>query len=225
MSDPRLTPVDREDLQLTLDIDPEQVPANSQASKQKREEGTAPDPVRAQPQKREIKTVTKKKSFWSRFKEAVIGDDVKSLPDYLFFEVILPKSMRVFRDSADAAMDKVFKIGGSSGSRRNIDSRGHVVPYGSAFDDNRPSSRPRRQRIDFTEYGFNSKDDAMYVLDNMKALVNDYNVCTVNQAFDLMNMPTKPINENWGWTSLRGAGLYLSDGLYYLDIPPCKYLD
>ena len=65
----------------------------------------------------------------------------------------------------------------------------------------------------------------MYVLDNMKALVNDYNVCTVNQAFDLMNMPTKPINENWGWTSLRGAGLYLSDGLYYLDIPPCKYLD
>jgi len=216
-------PNDMDDVvEATLGISRDDLPANSHASKNNQPAQPSSQPARQSPPP-EPKYVVKKKTLWRRIKEAFIGDDVKSIPEYLLFDVLIPSTKKLLRDSFDEAADRLFGVTGSRSKSTRQDS-GYLV-YDRPSDPNVPS-RKMRPGIDFENYWFASRDDALAKLEEIRNLFsNAYDGVTVAQVKELFRQYPKSIDNKWGWMTARNSDVVQSDGGWIIYMPPPKYLD
>ena len=218
--------VDIEDrVEAAIDIERDKLPPNSKASKERQAEETGAIVARTKTPSQ--KFTVRKKSVWQRIKEAYIGEDFKSIPEYLLFDILIPTTKRLFRDSVDGMLDRAFGQNMRSKIRNDRVDSGYLVNYNGYYQDGSPRPRSTRPGVPFNDFWFASKDDAdEKLLEISNLFTNNYEGITVLQVKELFGI-RKYSNQdnNYGWTSMRNAGVIPYDGGYVITMPPAKYLD
>jgi hypothetical protein len=82
-------------------------------------------------------------------------------------------------------------------------------------------SMNRQQRVvhDFTDIIIATRGEAEDVLDRMRDLINEYQVATVSDFFDLVGLTGEFTDDKWGWYDLRSATIRPVRGGYMFVLP------
>lgn len=207
----------------------EEFPSNSQSPKKAPKEREKLEPVVTG------EVTMRKKPLGKRIKEAFIGgDDARSVIGYVWSDVMLPAAKDMFVDSIQQGAERAI-YGESRGGRR----RGTSSAFGNAMNQaytsyrsagsNARQSQPTRRDVsdrsrqthNFGEIEFDTRADAVDVLDNMFAIVSQFEQVTVMDLYDLAGYTSKFTDENYGWTDIRGSQVRRTrGGGYVIDLPP-----
>lgn len=183
--------------------------------------------------------VRRKKSLGKRFKETFLGDPTlttKEVAVDVILSIVIPSIKDMLFDSVSEAFQrKLF------GEVRHTSRRGHR-PQGAIFGNvnynpyNRyahggSSLRPdprqdrvpeKRGRVPFSAYDdivFASRAEATEALDQMIAIIAQYDAVTVSDLFEMAEVTGEFTDDNWGWTDLRGADVQRVPEGYILNLP------
>ena len=201
-------------------------PSNSQRSKEK------------PPEREKIESVVtgevtrKPRGFVAKIFGNTIADDSGTILGFVTNEVLVPAAKAMASDAvgmiADAIRQGVERaIYGEAGPRRG--GRTAYTSYSSysnrfgtgrpAADTRPPLSRQARATHDFNEIVIASRAEAEDVLDRMRDLISTYEVATVSDLYDLVNLTGEFTDNKWGWYDLRSAAIRTVRGGYMLQLP------
>lgn len=160
--------------------------------------------------------VPRKKTLGRKFKEAVTGDDARSVVNYVFFDVVVPAAKNMFMDAINEGLSRALWgdarrgrsiIGGSSGTN-------NYVPYNklgsnpqrvASTSTGRSISQQGRATHNFDEIVLSSRGEAEVVLATLLDRIQKYQVATVSDLYDLVGITGSFQDDAWGWTNLAGS--------------------
>lgn len=207
-----------------LGIDPD-IPPNSDVYKQKQAEKKREE--ESEEKAKPVYTITKReKTFGQKLKEAVFGEDVKNVPEHVFFNIIVPNVMRMFGDSVQGALNMTFRgLGGKSSSSYRDDGSPYRN-YDRMYDRDRERRRAMPSgEIDFDDYIFSNPRGVEHVIDELNDILDRYNVITVADVCTQVGKSPRSIDNKWGWKSVRDfEAVPVRDG-WILSVPRARYLD
>ena len=213
-------------------------PPNSNTEREPRRERHA---EKAPSEKKDVARVTRskatlrKKPLRKRFAEAFTGDGNKGVLEYVFLDVMVPGIKDIVADASTTAIERSLfgdSLDRSSRRRRG----GGYTSYNRMSsarpsrtrrdrDDDRRDRRPSRRSSDIPEIILDSRVEADEVVDSMFELISKYEVATMRDLLSLVGEPHNAIDEDWGWTDLRGARIHKVRDGYLLDLPRPEPLD
>jgi len=171
------------------------------------------------------KAIVRKKSLGKKLSETFLAEDVASVKDYLFFDVIVPAVKDVIVNTITNGI-QAFVYGNTargSGQRFNGTygaQRSGYTPYNRYGQ--RPDPALRTVRDDYMndkEPIMESKYDAEIVIEDLKDLIATYGQATVGDLYDLIGFDSKHTDYKWGWTDLTTASVrHVRDG-WLVDLP------
>lgn len=176
------------------------------------------------------KTVQKKKSFWKKLGETFTPEDMDSVVSYVIWDVLIPAAKDTLSDMVDGVKDMVLygeSTRGRSGAKR--DKNKTYVSYSSYYNrekerTGRPTETGRRRRS-FDDIVYQSRSDAMDVLQNMVERCEEYNEASVADLYQLSDLPSNYTDERWGWRSLSKAEVGKIREGWVLILPKPEQLD
>lgn len=209
-------------------------PSNSHSSKKE------PTSDKKREEKKVEKIVTgtvvkQKKSLGKRFSENFLGEDSKSVGEYIVTEVLVPNTKDLIVEIVKSAIE-MFMWGErrSKGSSRHGGGK-QYTSYGSYFSDKssdrdrgygrREMSRSARARHDFDEILITDRGEAEEVLSHMYDLCEDYGMVSVADFYDMVGVDADFTDQKYGWTDMRGVKPVRVRGGFVLDLPRAKPLD
>ena len=180
----------------------------------------------AKPQVQKVvkgKTKVKKESEIAKIGKSIISDECKSIKEYAIYDVLVPVVKDTISQLVKGAIDMIFygevkpQKGGSRGG-----SGYSKVSYSDYYD--RPSRKtPDRrlpERASYDNVSFESRNDAIEVLERMDEIVEQYGVVRVADLFEMAGMTGNgPTDNNYGWYSTKNASVERDRyGDYYIKI-------
>ena len=178
------------------------------------------------------KAIKRKKGLWRKITETFTGDDARSVGSYVLWDIAIP----AFKD----LVFDIIKNGAERSLYGEVRARGRNDRYGSrssydkmfAKSDSRDSRSGRRELSsrarsthDFGEIVLETRVEAEKVLDTLTELIDQYDVATVNDLYDLVEITGNFTDDKWGWTNLSNArAVRVRDG-YLLELPPTESID
>lgn len=208
-------------------MDSSEFPPNSKASQ------------RAAPVDKKIARVTtkepvrKKRSLRKQFSETFVAGDMRGAIAYVFVDVMLPAAKDMVVEAGSTWIERL--IYGET-RRRGIrhpqaGSTGYVSynrmsgPMSRVAGPARSLSRASRARHNFDEIILDSRTEAEEVIDRLFDLVNQYEMASVADLYELVGLASTHIDHKWGWVDLEGAGVTRIRAGYLLDLPTPEPLD
>jgi hypothetical protein len=181
--------------------------------------------------------VVHKKTVGKKVKEALIGADTKSVAIFVLTQKIVPAVKLLVVDAGSAALER-FMYGENAVQRRTLGQmQGSRVIYNtppSRGDRRTPGSglqlgvpRPgvaSMRAASNDDYVLTSKEEAELVLDNMRGVIDAYDVVSVADLNELVGFEAKHTDNNYGWRSLSGARVISTRDGYLLDLPPAQQI-
>lgn len=171
--------------------------------------------------------VRRKTPLGKRIKETFLGGDSKSVFEYVVQDVFIPAVRDMIADAGQQGLERMLY-----GEVRSTARRGHVRPgdprrpinYNgvsrtSRNDDPRQMSRRARANHDFGEIIIPTRPEAEAVLEGLFALLDEYDVATVSDLYEMVGVSSQFTDRNWGWTDLRGTDIRRIREGYLLDLP------
>lgn len=80
-------------------------------------------------------------------------------------------------------------------------------------------SRKARANHDFYEIIIPTRPEAEAVLEGLFALLDEYEVASVADLYEMVGESSQFTDRNWGWTDLRGSDIRRVREGYLLDLP------
>lgn len=158
-----------------------------------------------------------------RFAELFFGDDISNVRDFIIYDRLIPGAKEMI-----LAGFEMLLFGGDRVLRRNSNpSKASYVSYNKMY----ASSASRRERearyerptahsAQLTDYIFESKGEALEVLDTLTELIDVYDQASVNDFYDAIGVTGDFTDANYGWTELGNAAIRrVRGGGYILDLP------
>ena len=215
--------IDKEELKQTLDLTVEDLPPNSYRSKEHTE--SQDEKPSKEIKKVPIKGAVKKKSRAQRIKEAFFGEDVGSVSQYVFYDVLIPATKKLLAEMVNGAVN--MTLFGDGRARDRDRGRTHVSM--SSIYEGRSEGRYRRDsrnsyRSRLNDIIFDNRQDAEMVLERLQDLIDEYGLASLQDLYSLVGFDSTYTDNNWGWTNLKGAGVLGVQEGYVLDLPPVKGL-
>lgn len=172
------------------------------------------------------KAVRRKRSLGKRMREAFIGDDDRTLMEFLAQDVIMPNIRNLLFEAGQSSLERSL-FGSARPHRGGIgqDPRGMPRNYngitrgGPRPIETRGLSHQARATHDFGEMVIELRSDALSVLEGMYAILDEYGIVTVSDMYRLAGYPSEFTDRNWGWEDLMGATARPVRGGYLLDLP------
>lgn len=166
----------------------------------------------------------KKKSELRKIADAFIQEDVGTVRNYIFGEVLVPAIKKTFADIVTNALDMF--LWGKGGSRRPRSSA-ERISYRNYYDSPRRTTREseRRRSYDYDDIVLDSREEADQVLARMEELLDDYNMVSVADFYDLVGITGKTTDNHYGWTDLRDASVVRDRDGYLIKLPRAIALD
>ena len=197
-------------------------PSNSEKSKH-----IEVDPIREKKVDQIVKSpvIRQKKSLGQKFSEAFLGDDTRSVGDYILHDVLIPAAKATLSDMVGGGIEMLlFGERRSRGSTIYRDRDRSYVPYNklSRSRDDREPIRINRSRSDLDEIIIESRGEAEEVLDNLVELIKEYNVVSVADYYDMVGIESNFTDNKYGWTNLRDATVERGRRGYYIRLPRRK---
>lgn len=182
----------------------------------------------------EGEVVRRKKPFNKRMKELLVGGDGPTVWEYVMVDIFIPGIRDMFADIVTGGIERALYGESRSSHRRGGGARfgsppGRVnyngfasppVGRGPANDARPVPSRRERATHDFEWLYFPNRPDAEAVLDGMYTHLDQYQVVTVSNFYDLANVSSNYTDERYGWTDLLGTRIErVRNGQYIIDLP------
>lgn len=180
--------------------------------------------------------IQRKKPLGRRFKELFFRGEFHEARGYVIAAVLLPALKNMVVDTVSKGIERT--VYGDSGPRRGSSEYGRPrISYNTPIDRDRysrsrsgmlpdqpPLSAPSRRRQDANEIILVSKEEAELVVERMADIVDKYDVATVADLYDLVGLPTTYIDNQWGWSSVRGVDVRQIREGWLIDLPPMEAL-
>lgn len=166
---------------------------------------------------------TKKKSNVSRFADVFVSEDVSNVKSYIVMDVIIPAIKDAVANAVKDGIDMI--LFGKTDTKKKKSSAGYVSyrDY-SKHDDRHHSSRGGNLRS-VDEVIFDTKDEALEVLDRMDELIETYEVVSVADFYDLVGITCDYTDNNYGWTTIKGVNPVRARYGYILSLPKARPID
>lgn len=176
------------------------------------------------------KPIQRKKPLGKRLTETFVGGDAKGVWSYIFMDVLVPAAKDMVVDATSQGVERMIFGEVRSGGRRPGKSsytsyNRYSTPSRGVREESRAISRRGRATHDFDEIILGSRSEAEEVLDRLFALLSQYEMATVADLYDLVDLEKTYMDDKWGWTDLRGAGATRVRNGYLLDLPRPESLD
>lgn len=182
------------------------------------------------------KVKKRKESVGRRFVRQFGGDDAQSVGNFIVVDVIIPAIKDMVYDAFSQGLERTLFGSSSGGGRRpsrgggssgNARTRYDKKYPGRDFEGNEKRHLSRRERSNhqFDSIVIESRGEAEEALEKLRGLVEQYDVATVNDLYDLVDITGDYTDEKWGWTNLRDSGVRRVRDGYLLDLPAPEYLD
>lgn len=181
--------------------------------------------------KRVAKPVAKAKiSRQNRGKQILntfITDDLDHVKDYLIFDVMVPAVKNAIVDTVVNGIELLI-FGETKGSGRKKSSpTGYttyfkgpsVVSSSYATKYEQQTISPRANRYNPNEIILGTRAEAEEVLDSLIDIVDQYNVASVGDLYDLVGVTGSYTDQSWGWEDLTGAGIQRVREGYLIKLP------
>lgn len=156
------------------------------------------------------KVVSPKKSFWSDVLKPFIFDTVLPIVQPLFKEGV--------RAIGDAIMDAVL-----NDARPQPQPRSNT-PYHSysraTTKARKPVGNNRVANIVLTE-----RREVSNIIDKLQDIIDQYEVATVADLYSLVGLPSKYVDNDWGWSDIGSPRTVRVDGGFQLVLPDPIFLD
>lgn len=205
---------------------PYNLPSNSKKNKDNSEE----TPDRVVEKVISGTAIKQKKPLGSKIMDVMTGDDAKSAGTYVLFDVVVPAIKDMIVNSIKEGADMVFY--GQSQPRRgtSVLSGGgrQTTPYSriSTGAAEKPTMSARaRAAHDFGDIILENRIEAETVLDGLMTILDQYDVVTVADLYDLVDIEGQFTDNKWGWTDLKTAGTKHVRGGYLLMLPRPEQLN
>ncbi len=183
------------------------------------------EPEQRKKQKK-IASAVSKKNINRRIAQFIFGEEADSLGGYFIRELLIPAGRQVVGDLFGNISDAISaSISGtpththiSNGNRINY----HVYSTGKGQS---PSSRSKSSRRNNTdELIFQNKSEAQEVLSTLCDLIENYDIASVSDFYELCGITPDYTDEKYGWTSMSGSKIIRVRGGYSLVLPRTELL-
>lgn len=167
-----------------------------------------------------------KKSFIRSVKESFIAEEAADLKEYLIHDVIVPTVKKAIVEGVQDGIAMIF--GMDPVKRKDYDRGYNRVRYSASYDRHeKERSREREDRRStpyrFDELIFDTKDEAMEVLELMDEALDRYERVSIADMYEFAGESNTPEDYNYGWTNLNSAKIVRNrDGDYVLEMPRAK---
>lgn len=156
------------------------------------------------------KVVSPKKSFWSDVLKPFIFDTVLPIVQPLFKEGV--------RAIGDAIMDAVLNDARPQPQQRSN------TPYHSYSRSTTKARKPvgnnRVANIVLTD-----RREVSNIIDKLQDIVDQYEVATVADLYTLVGLPSKYVDNDWGWSDIGSPRTVRVDGGFQIVLPDPVFLD
>ena len=178
-------------------------------------------------------TKVKRKNWFQRTGELLFAQtDSSTVGQYLVTDILVPYFRKVIFDLVTSTVD-MFLYGGSTPTNRPAPG-GRYTNYNAGYSYNRPQIPQNTKNVvagtdvfNFEKVYFDSKRDAMAVLDSMCEILERYSLVTVAQFYSLANQEIDNVQANkFGWFNLEGADVVRDfSGSFFIKLPKACPLD
>lgn len=181
-------------------------------------------------------TAREKKGLGRKFKQAFTGDDVQSVGNYLFFDVIVPGAKNIIFDLLSEGARRILFGGGAPGStnRYSGSASGRGPAYSRMYSGNqsvqanvqqREISQHARSTHDFKEITFPDRGSAEEVRDGLIAYIDEYSSVTVADFYQASGISSSHVDSKHGWKDLSSSNIRNTRGGYIIELPPTVVID
>lgn len=205
-------------------------PTDYAGNSKKDRENEAKD--KGKPEKDIKKVVTqavtvKKKGFGRRLKDSFIEADVRTVISYIVSEKVIPGAKNIILDSIYNGFEKMFFPGENrrpGGQHSRISYSGISRSIGGSPLRNAPRLErgPRSARQAREEFVIPSKKEAEEILELMNDVIDNYDVVSLADYYEMVDQPISPVDQKWGWAFLGDVGILQVRGGYLIDLPPAE---
>lgn len=182
----------------------------------------------------ETEVIRRKKPLGKKMREVFIGGEAGSVWSYVLMDVLVPAAKDMIADAASQGVERM--IFGESRTNRRPSRTGGTGTYtaynrfapnnrGPQREEPRNMSRRGRSTHEFDEIILATRVEAEEVIDRLFDLVGRYESASVSDLYSLVGVSGNFVDEKWGWTDLRGAGVERVRNGYLLDLPRPEPLD
>lgn len=181
-------------------------------------------------EKKEVKpvvkgTVKRKKNSTRKLADTFISEDVHNVKSYIVWDVLIPAAKKAISDIVTNGIEMILY-----GEARGNGKKHSHVDYIS-YD--RFSSRDRRDdrdRYSRTVYSYDdiildTRREAEEVLNQMDLIIDNYDVVSVADLYELVGENSTPQDNKYGWTNIRNAEAIRVHNGYALRLPKAKPID
>lgn len=179
--------------------------------------------------------VSTKKPLGKKFAETFMTEDAKDVKSWLLMDVVIPGVKNTILDILSMMFfGEVDNRRGRGRKRRDDDRRDYSSYYGgSSSSRDRRDSRRRRDdsyydsddRVDFRNIVLRNRDDAEDLIEEMRRRIKVEGSVSVATLLDLVDVPGRYTDNNWGWDDDRDIGIRRISSGYLIDVAEPKYLD
>lgn len=160
-----------------------------------------------------------KKSTLERVLEDWLPTDRPSIKDYIYKDVLIPTIKRMISNAVDMILY------GTVTTPTNTRSSSSTISYNSIYSREpvkKTSSLATVKTVDYGTIAYETKAEAFTVLEGLQELIDQYNIASVNDLYDLSRVTGDPTSANWGWTNIDGARVENVNGVYVLRLPKAR---
>jgi hypothetical protein len=165
--------------------------------------------------------IQRKQGMFTKVAGNFFSEDSGTVMNYVVMEVMLPALKTTISDMVSQGIERF--LFGESRPRAASGNRPGYVNYSkiatAARNEPRTISREARVKHEFEDVIIASRGEAEDVLDGLRNLINDYEVATVSDFYDLLGITGEFTDNTWGWTDLRSAGVRQVRGGYQINLP------
>ena len=202
--------------------------SNSHKSKERRQEEK---PEEIAPSKKRFdpvisgNTKIQKKSGLRKFADTFIEEDFKTVKDYIWSDIAVPKIKQLIFDMVISGAAKTLGVQ----DRQNRDADTVKTPYRRYYE-NRNNPRGHEQSrfgyqqnaANYDDIIFSTRGDAELVLETMEEAVSIYGFVTILGMYDMAGCDCSIMPhtyDKYGWTNLKRATVERTQGGWYIRLP------
>lgn len=171
-------------------------------------------------------TEIKKEGAFKKFAHSFMQEDAKTIGGFVWSDVVVPAIKTTIADVVKNTLDMLFW--GKSGGRTTNVPAGRFA-YNSVYKSQQQSQarnmsyQQNNKNYYYDDISFETRDDAIKVLNSMKEELAAYSIVSVAAFFDYAGRSRDgryaDTDNKWGWSDLNTAKVYPSGGRWYIDLP------
>lgn len=171
----------------------------------------------------------KKKSALKRASESMLANDAEDIKSYLVFDVLIPAAKDTLSDLVSKGLDMMLYTDSRGSNTRSRSSRrtgGYHNKYNQPERRERPQISQRdRRMLHFDDIILDNRGDAEQVLDYLRRRIDDYEVATVADFYDAVEVTSDYTDTKYGWYDLEDAYVRRVRDGFQIFLPRAEHIE